>query len=232
MTNKKFTIAAVVAAAITAAPIAAPAIGAIAPVFAATSTTATSTATTTSTATGTKAITNGTVKLWTGNATAKVDDTIIYNDNNFTIRDNGAGYAQKYTTYTVTHLFTRKSDGAKFYMTDDGKYLPAKDFNFTATGATAEDTTLPLGAIKINYNKNYGIQVWTKEGKMVRFNDVDAASWNKAHPKTKVKVGDPKKLTGQTTWKVFNDTYTAHGTTYYNLGGDQYIDASYCVKIK
>ena len=225
MTNKKFTVAAVVAAAITAAPIAAPAIGAIAPVFAAASTVE-------KPAAGDNAITNGSVAVYTGNATAKVDNSIIYNNSNITVADNGAGYAQKYTTYKVVSMFTRKSDGAKFYVTSDNQFLPVNDFNFTATGDTAKDTTLPLGEIKINVSKNYGIQVWTKDGKMVRFNKPDAAFWNKAHPNIPVKVGDPKKLTGKTYWKVFNATYTANGTTYYNLGGDQYIDANYCVKTK
>lgn len=77
-----------------------------------------------------------------------------------------------------------------------------------------------IGVGQVNYNRNYGIQIWTKDGKPVRYNKAEA---KKMHHK----VGDAKKLQGQSKWKIFANTYTAHGTTYYNLGGDQYIDANY-----
>ncbi|WP_155287707.1 SLAP domain-containing protein [Lacticaseibacillus zhaodongensis] len=77
-----------------------------------------------------------------------------------------------------------------------------------------------MGTIHVNYPAGYGIQIWTKSGKPVKYNAVEAK-------KTHHKVGSAKKLMGQTNWKVFTNTYKANGTTYYNLGGDQYIDANY-----
>ncbi|WDF82870.1 M57 family metalloprotease [Lacticaseibacillus pabuli] len=76
------------------------------------------------------------------------------------------------------------------------------------------------GTGRINYNKHYGIQIWARDGKPVRYN---AAEAKKYHHKT----GDAKKLMGQTDWKIFANTYQQNGTTYFNLGGDQYIDARY-----
>ncbi|WDF82373.1 SLAP domain-containing protein [Lacticaseibacillus pabuli] len=92
-----------------------------------------------------------------------------------------------------------------------------------------KDASKTLGVVTVNYNKNYGIQIWTKDGGLVRYNDQDATKYNEVHPNlTPVKANDAKKLQGGTTWKVFNDTTVkANGTTYYNLGGNQYIDAAY-----
>ncbi len=86
--------------------------------------------------------------------------------------------------------------------------------------ATTSGAGAKLGTAHINYPSSYGIQIWTKSGKAVTYNATDAKAAGK-------KVGDAKKLPGQSNWKVFNSTYHQNGTTYYCLGGDQYIDAAY-----
>lgn len=143
-------------------------------------------------------------------------------------------------TFKVVQQVTL-GDGTTYYKTSSNEYLDADDVNsskvVTASSTStkvvkkSDPTTKLLGAIRVKYNGKYGIQIWNKAGQIVRYNATDANAWNKTHSK-KVKVGDAKKLPGQTTWKVFNATYTDHGTTYYNLGGDQYIDAHYAQKIK
>lgn len=84
-----------------------------------------------------------------------------------------------------------------------------------------------LGTIKVNYPAQYGIQIWTRDGKAVKYSRTDAAYYNKTHKNSKVKAGDAKKLAGQSSWKVFGSVLHANGTIYYNLGGDQYIDSAY-----
>lgn len=100
-----------------------------------------------------------------------------------------------------------------------------KALNDLADSNYDKSTSKQVGVAKVNYNPNYGIQIWTKDGKPVRYNSVEAAA-------TGHKNGDAKKLPGGKSYKVFNATYTANGTTYYNLGGDQYIDAAYVTVTK
>ncbi|WP_155286811.1 hypothetical protein [Lacticaseibacillus zhaodongensis] len=72
-----------------------------------------------------------------------------------------------------------------------------------------------IGTIHVNYPAKYGIQIWTAQ-----------------HTAVKTSNGKAKKLPGQTNWNVYGILYkTKNGkadTVYYDLGGDQYIDRSYC----
>lgn len=78
------------------------------------------------------------------------------------------------------------------------------------------DTTLnSVGKVHVNYNKHYGIQIWTN-----------------GHGPAKTSKGVNKKLPGQTNWKVYDTTpfYEGKGKFagfFYNLGGNQYIAAKY-----
>ncbi|WDF82381.1 SLAP domain-containing protein [Lacticaseibacillus pabuli] len=216
MTNKKFTAAAIIAAAITAAPIAATAVGAVAalPVLADTTTQASQTYTI------------------SGTATATADGVTVYESKDLTA---GKSYTVKQgTKFNVVARYVR-GDGNTYYQTAAGEYILQSNVAYVPAVSTSTTTTTnpeageQIGTATINYNKNYGIQIWTKDGKFVKFNATDAAAWNKNHPNNKVKEGQPKKLPGQSTWKVFKNTYKANGTTYYNLGGDQYIDANYVI---
>ncbi|WP_155287405.1 SLAP domain-containing protein [Lacticaseibacillus zhaodongensis] len=262
MTNKKFTLAAVAAAAIAAAPIistsaavfadptgpnmaelaverakAAQANGAsTADALAA----ATGGSQTTTAGTGTTQSTADTATIAvTGTVTVK-RTSLLYKDASG--QDTPVGSAVKGAVYAVTNQVTL-GNGATYYEVAGGQFLSADDVDSSKVVSTADAsktttttkktdaTTKNIGVIKVNYNAKYGIQIWNKAGQVVKYNSVDAKAWNAKHSK-KVKVGDAKKLPGQTTWKVFNATYKDHGTTYYNLGGDQYIDANYVKKIK
>ena len=61
----------------------------------------------------------------------------------------------------------------------------------------------------VNYNKHYGIQIWTA-----------------LHNVVKNPNGTAKKLKGQTNWNIYGAGIIG-GKTYINLGGDQYIDGNY-----
>lgn len=158
-----------------------------------------------------------------GSVVIKNSNTLVFNNKNVTASQST--YASKGDTFSVVSKVTL-ANGSVFYITNDGKYVDADTVDASKV-KDESDAAQTKGVATINYNKNYGIQIWTKAGQPVKFNDKDTATWNKLHPNNKVKVGDAKKLPGKTSWKVFKNTYTAHGTTYYNLGGDQYIDANY-----
>ena len=76
--------------------------------------------------------------------------------------------------------------------------------------AAAKQNNRFTGIAHINYAKGYGIQVWTKDHKIVRNAD-----------------GSAKKLGGETNWKVFGSVQNFGGKLYYCVGGNQYVDADY-----
>jgi hypothetical protein len=82
----------------------------------------------------------------------------------------------------------------------------ARITNEITTGAAAKQT----GIAHINYAKGYGIQIWTKDHKLVLNED-----------------GTGKKAKGTWNYKVFGPAVTISGKTYYCLGGNQYVDAAY-----
>jgi uncharacterized protein YkwD len=89
-------------------------------------------------------------------------------------------------------------DGTSYYCIGGKSYVRASDVSLRR-----------YGTAHVNYNKHYGIQIWTAK-----------------HTTVKNPNGTAKKLPGQTNWKVYGKA-TIQGQTYYNLGGDQYIDAHY-----
>lgn len=89
-------------------------------------------------------------------------------------------------------------DGTAYFCVGGKSYVRASDV-----------TLRRYGTAHVNYNKHYGIQIWTAK-----------------HTTVKNSNGSSKKLPGQTNWKVYGKS-TIQGKTYYNLGGDQYIDAHY-----
>lgn len=99
---------------------------------------------------------------------------------------------------------------------DDGFIKEGKTLTVTRNIKVSEAETVPTeekvsGVVQINYVPGYGIQVWDsyKDGKIVR----DAN-------------GKAKKLAHGTAWKVFKKI-TIKGTTYYNLGGNQWVSDDY-----
>lgn len=133
-----------------------------------------------------------------------------------------------YLNATLPGRNDASKDGAKAAAAmDAAAEVATKALVALASDNADNSASKQLGVATVNYNPNFGIQIWNKAGQIVRFDAKDAKAWNELHPNNTVKVGDAKKLPGQTSWKVFKNTYTANGTTYYNLGGDQYIDANY-----
>jgi hypothetical protein len=84
-----------------------------------------------------------------------------------------------------------------------------------AAKAAAKAKSRQTGVLKVTYVKGYGIQVWTKDGKMVA-SDAKGA-----------KAGDKKKLQDGTSWKVFGPSVNINGHNMYCVGGNQYVDAKY-----
>lgn len=115
---------------------------------------------------------------------------------------NGANLAKtsktlkKNTAWKISALVSL--NGVDYYQVGTNQYLSSKDASFRRTGTA-----------HVNYNKHYGIQIWTA-----------------THGFIKNANGSAKKLPGQTNWKVFGKA-VINGSTYYNLGGDQYIDAAW-----
>lgn len=131
------------------------------------------------------------------------------------------------------NLVNSSVNGVAFRKLGTSYYAVGKDFEVSVSSTTkrpaANDTVtvkrninvtaaeeVPTeekvsGVVQINYVPGYGIQVWDsyKDGKIVR----DAN-------------GKAKKLAHGTAWKVFKKI-TIKGTTYYNLGGNQWVSDDY-----
>ncbi|WP_155286813.1 SLAP domain-containing protein [Lacticaseibacillus zhaodongensis] len=103
------------------------------------------------------------------------------------------GKGQAYKTFQTVYV-----DGQAYYGVGGSSYVRSSDV-----------TVRKYGTAHVNYNRHYGIQIWTAR-----------------HQIGKNLYGSAKKLPGQTNWKVYGKA-TIDGNTYYNLGGDQYIDAHY-----
>ena len=121
----------------------------------------------------------------------------------------GLGHTDGVTKEPTIMQTTGATDGNLDYYYQALRYL----YGRKTSGSIA-------GTAHVAYNKHYGIQIWTKSGKPVRYNATEAQKFHH-------KPGDAKKLMGQTDWKIFANTYQANGTIYFNLGGNQYIDARY-----
>ena len=112
-------------------------------------------------------------------------------DNTFSnVKTLGKGQAFKVSRTVLV-------DGQTYFGLGGSQYVRATDV-----------TLRKYGTAHVNYNRNYGIQIWTGDHKAI-----------------KTSYGS-KTLMGQTNWNVFGKV-TIGGKTYYNLGGNQFIDARY-----
>ncbi|WP_155286322.1 SLAP domain-containing protein [Lacticaseibacillus zhaodongensis] len=106
-------------------------------------------------------------------------------------------------------------DGREYYDLGGNQYVLVSAVSLavktkTPAAATSKAQTKLHAIAHINYVPGYGIQVWHGDFKtMARNAD-----------------GSLKKLGDQTNWKVFG-VVTDKGHVFYNLGGDQFIDAAY-----
>lgn len=104
--------------------------------------------------------------------------------------------AQKGGNFEISGIFNFK--GMDFYRVGDNQFLPGKMV-----------TLVKRGVAHVNYNKHYGIQIWTA-----------------LHNPVLNKNGSAKKLKGQTNWNVYGAADIG-GKLFYNLGGDQFISGDY-----
>ncbi|WP_155286901.1 hypothetical protein [Lacticaseibacillus zhaodongensis] len=88
----------------------------------------------------------------------------------------------------------------------------ATDQHIPTTGTKQPDIapSTMIGTATIKYVAGYGVQVWTRQGKLVR------------NPN-----GTAKKLRNGSKWHCFGKIIYIGKTKLYNLGGDQYVDAAY-----
>lgn len=108
-------------------------------------------------------------------------------------------------------------DGVAYYNLGGNQFVTASDGSFStkpAKPAKPAKPTLPkptkfTAVGTVHYVRGYGIQVWTQSHKTVKNNN-----------------GTSKKLAHGTSWKIFSKVLIG-GETYYNVGGNQWVDSAY-----
>jgi|GEM_PF-1808514 len=100
------------------------------------------------------------------------------------------------------------ANGNMWYNLGGNQWVDGKYISFTKPGNSGETNEItPISAVgTVNYVPGYGIAIWGKPA-------ADVTS---------------KKLAHGTSWKVFAKT-TVNGTTWYNLGGNQWISGKYFI---
>ncbi|KRM72063.1 immunoglobulin-like domain-containing protein [Lacticaseibacillus brantae] len=111
---------------------------------------------------------------------------------------------------TAWKYFATATDenGNLWYNLGGNQWVDGKYISFTKPGNSGESNEItPITAVgTVNYVPGYGIAIWGKPA-------ADVTS---------------KKLAHGTSWKVFAKT-TVNGTTWYNLGGNQWISGKYFI---
>ncbi|WP_461219470.1 SLAP domain-containing protein [Lapidilactobacillus salsurivasis] len=152
--------------------------------------------------------------------TLRLDDTALKSlDAKFSLADSSVNGVKFSLFNDTTKEYRASGNGFEVSATpsvsEDGaiKEINAtvtRNINVTAAAEVPTEEKVS-GVVEISYVPGYGIQVWDsyKDGKIVR----DAN-------------GKAKKLAHGTAWKVFKKI-TIKGTTYYNLGGNQWVSNDY-----
>ena len=167
-------------------------------------TTTTKTDTNKTTETSTKAI-NTTVKVTSKNG------AVVY-----TKPDNSAKTTRVLTNNSQWKAFKTADNGILWINLGGNQWILASDTNYSTTPSTNSQTTKTTtnssatvnnitGSLRINYRPSYGIAVWSQ-------------------PVSNIIAG--KYLKTGSAWKFFGTT-TVNGHTWYNLGGNQWIDGQY-----
>lgn len=99
---------------------------------------------------------------------------------------------------------TATINGEKWYNLGGDQWIQAQYTSATKPGNAGSEIEKINGTVKVNYVPGYGIAIWGKPA-------ADVTS---------------KKLAHGTSWKVFAKT-SVNGTTWYNLGGNQWVDGTY-----
>lgn len=145
------------------------------------------------------------------------DKTVTVNQNGAVVSDvtaaNKGGKATTLAANTSWQVMGKYSvNGLEYYQIGAKQYVKASDVRVAKTAAQKNAVT-PSTSYRavgtVNYVPGYGIQVWTKSHQFVTNTD-----------------GSLKKLQDGTNWKIFGES-NLNGKTYYNLGGDQWLDANY-----
>ncbi len=118
-------------------------------------------------------------------------------------------YATNWRTFSAIHV-----NGYLWYNLGGNQYVQSTDVEFNGQVSTTEtkpatstpQTTNTTGTLKINYKPGYGIRVWGQPGKQAL----------------------AKILKTGSNWKFFK-TAQVNGKTWYNLGGNQWIDGQYAL---
>lgn len=121
-------------------------------------------------------------------------------------------YGTNWKTFSAIHI-----NGYLWYNLGGNQYVQATDVEFNGQKANSTSETKPTtpsttqttdttGTLKINYKPGYGIRVWGQPGKQAL----------------------AKTLKTGSNWKFFK-TAQVNGKTWYNLGGNQWIDGQYAL---
>ncbi|MGL5885185.1 MAG: immunoglobulin-like domain-containing protein, partial [Bombilactobacillus sp.] len=98
-------------------------------------------------------------------------------------------------------------NGEEWYKLGDGNWVKSQ---YVKAGKNPSDAVDARGVVTVNYIPGYGIAVYKEAGKpeLVRVN------------------GKAKRLPHGTAWKSFKKQ-KVNGITYYNVGGNQWVDGRY-----
>ena len=155
-----------------------------------------------------------------GSPIAKVassNSTAVYN------KANGTATGKTLSSGTEWKVFSKQQvNGVWWYNVGGNQWINGKDLYVTGFSAitvatnnsnnnssnTNSNSNATSGIGRINYVPGYGINLWIGYG--------SNAKWS------------GRRLPHGTTWKFYNKV-TANGKTWYNLGGNQWIDGSYFI---
>lgn len=132
----------------------------------------------------------------------------LFQINGSTVTNTGR-YLQHGTTWKVSGTIT--INGRGYTNLGGNQWVESQYIVNAADSSATDDSSLPNGTFAvISYAKGYGIAVWQQNSNGT------------------FSVANHAPLTNGTRWAVHKKT-TANGRTYYNLGGNQWIQADYAV---
>lgn len=147
--------------------------------------------------------------------TVTASQTLVKNSANSYVMnaDNSIKSLNQGTTWKVFGQTT--INGQTYYNLGGNQYALASDGSFSTKSTSSLPKPTKFTAVgKVSYVPGYGIQVWTQTHKAVQNPD-----------------GSNKKLAHGTSWKIFSQVLIG-GETYFNVGGNQWVDSDYINIVK
>lgn len=136
--------------------------------------------------------------------------TVKYNGRGGVNLLNGSGkYQNKYVYNNQRYkVFAKATIGNRtmYRLGTDSQWIPEDYTDFTGKSASVSANSSSITAVRINYVPGYGINVWD-------------------NPITPHWTG--KRLSHNTSWRVFGQAIGHDGAVWYNLGGAQWIPSYY-----